>query len=271
MILGVGGAVGAAALAKNRPLAKKLWDYAMTGRQQLMLSGWAPIKSVLGNVGGTAINAAERRTLRPLKELFSRQTLRDAKDAYKNPSFHPSYGTSLPGPTPGRLMGAMDTASQKALVRSGLTPDEAERVMFQNPLGDNYGKFSEVLDSETARYFFPFRRTPFNQFYEGLDAIKSRQHPAILAGMTGAGAVHGAATEDEQYPVSIGFGTALASKYGLPYVLGAVGGRYLAGGNRSGGIAGQALPVSEYSIESGFTNPIPEPAALRALRQLRGQ
>ena len=273
MLLGGGGAALVAMLLRKPGGLQKAFSTANTIRQQLMLSGFAPLKSLLGNVGGTAIQAAETKSMEPLRQLFSRQTGRDIAEAYKNPSFHPSYGTDLPKwlPTPGRAMGALDMATQKALVRAGSTPEEAARTMFQAPVT---GRLGDVLESEAGRYLVPFRRTPVNQFLEGFDILKTRQHPAILAGTAGAGAVHGAATADERYPFSIGLGTAAAAKYGVPYALGALAGRTLASGRQGAGIAGTILPVSEYGIQQAIADPLQplrEPAALRALRRLRGQ
>lgn len=271
-MLAIGGATAAGIAARKPGLLKKAWETASALRQQAMLSGFAPLKSLLGNVGGTVINAAERRTMAPIKELFSKQTAQDIVAAYRNKTGHPSYGTNLPGPTPGRIMGALDTASQNALVRSGLPRDEAARIMMQAPLE---GKLADVLESPAGRFLIPFRRTPFNQFFEGYEVLKNpAQHKAVLGAMTGAGAIHGAATADERYPTSIGLATAGAAKYGVPYALAALAGRTLAGGRSSSGIAAQTLPVSEYGIESSISDPLQpfqDPAILRALRSLRGR
>ena len=71
--------------------------------------------------------------------------------------------------------------------------------------------------------------------------------------------------------MSVGVGAAAAARYGLPYSLGALAGRTLAGGEGSGGLASAAVPISEYGIESGVVNPLQpfrEPAAIRALRRI---
>lgn len=263
------GAAGLAALgiASRKPgLIGKAASKLGAARQQLMLSGLALPKSILGNIGGTAVASAERGTLEPLRQLFSRQTLRDVREAYRTlpARTDPSYGTTLPGPTPGRVMGAVDEGTRKALTRAGLTDEEAAAEILQAPLT---GRLASALESPAARYLIPFRRTPFNQFIEGFETLKGG-HPAVLGTALGAGAVHGAATADERYPLSLGLGTAAAARYGLPYVLGAVGGRTLSGARTSAGIAGSALPVSEYGLTSSVeapTRPFTEPALLRLL------
>lgn len=292
-----GGAAltGAALLARNpnAPAAlRRGMEYANALRQQSMLSGFAPLKSMLGNVGAVIAQSAETRSLEPLKQLLSMQTVRDALPAgatvgekLKNAfvtgrsAVAPSAasGVNLPGVLggPGRVMSALDDATRKALVRSGMTADSAEMATFQAPIGKNYGPFGKVFeDNPVADYIFPFRRTPLNQFAEGLKTLSGpHRDPAVLGTYAGAGAAHGAATSDEQYPVSIPFGVALAAKYGLPYGLAAIAGRVLAGGKGAGNTAGSVLPVSEYGLSESIENPLApfaEPAALRALKKLSG-
>ncbi len=268
-------ALGAGALLfKNPGVLGKLLKGANTARQQLMLSGLAVPKSILGNIGAATAHSLETKSVNPLKELlFNRQTYDDIASAYKaGGHVGPNIGTTTKYvPTPGRVMGAIDVASQNALQRAGMTADEAATSVFQAPLGKNFGKLGEILDSPEAQYVHPFRRTPFNQFAEGWKAVKESGPAAQLGGRAknplafntyvGAGAVHGAATSDEQYPASVGLATALSAKYGLPYALAAIAARKLVGGQGGGGIAGSALPVSEYGIEqsadptTAFTQP----------------
>jgi len=289
------GALGAGLIAHN---PKAAWEGAKTAgrflgsaRQQLMLSGLAPLKSALGNIGATAIESAERGTMAPLKSLFSMNTLRDIKDIYKTggqaagqgalPGMGRAvgkaaseYGTTLPGPMPGRVMGALDEAARNALVRSGvgISPTEAEKIMFQAPLPERLGK---ALDNPIMRYLVPFRRTPFNQLIEGAKtfAPETARQGAVLGTSLGAGAVHGASTADERFPLSVGLGAAAASKYGLPYSMGALVGRTLAGGQGGGGLASTAVPVGEFGVESSVMDPlqlIQDPPAMKALRRLLG-
>jgi hypothetical protein len=213
------------------------------------------------------VNASlERKSIEPLKQLFSRQTLSDAASAYK--SGGQALGVNLPGPNPGKVMNALDSATQGALQRAGLTSQESARHVLQAPLGENFGKFGEALEGPVAAHIMPFRRTPFNQFVEGLKTVTpSYAHKGVTAGYATAGAVHGTATADERYPVTIPLATALAAKYGLPYALAAVAARKILGGaEEGGGILGSALPVSEYGVEQSLSDPLApftKPAASR--------
>lgn len=272
------GAAGYYAYKHPSSIPGKIASYLNAARQQLMLSGLALPKSILGNAGAVAVRSMEEGNLAPIKEFFSMQTLQDAKAAYKagssvGPNMGSGLGATIPGPMPGRLMGALDSATQGALRRSGATADEAEAALFQTPLNKNFGKLSTVLDSPTAKYVFPFRRTPYNQFFEGLKTIKDMEHPAVLAGYSAAGAIHGAATSDEQYPVSLPIAAAAAAKYGVPYAGAAIVGRALAGGKGGGGIAGTILPASEYGTEQSLTDPLSpftNPSGVRVLKKFFG-
>lgn len=251
--------------------------YLNAGRQQLMLSGLAVPKSVLGNVGAAVTASVERGSTRPIRELLSKRTLQDAVTAYRNAPKQPPVkgGVNLPGPMPGRFMGAADEATQKALQRAGLSADDAQREVLQSPLT---GSLGEVLESPVAQYMHPFRRTPFNQFIEGYRTLKAAsegnkgaQRAAAVYAATGG--AHGAATADEQYPVSVPLGIAASGRYGMTYGLAALLARSLSGGRGGGGIAGSVLPVSEYGVEQSLNDPLRpfrEPAAFRAIERLSG-
>ena len=244
-------------------------------RQQLMLSGFALPKSMLGNAGATIEASLERGTMSPLKQLFSRQTIKDARTAWKaGGEVGPTPGSASRIPSPGKAMGSLDVATRKALERAGLSSREAQSAVLQAPLE---GRLGEVLESPVAKVVHPFRRTPFNQFLEGYGKIKNwRQNPKTMGLYTGTGAVHGAATAEEDYPLSVPLAIAGSARYGLPYGLAAAVGRSLAGARTGGGIAGSVLPVSEYGVEEatspeGLIKPFTEPAALRALQRLLGE
>jgi hypothetical protein len=265
MALGGAALLAAAVAARNPSLLGKFFRGANAVRQQAMLSGLALPKSILGNTGAALNASMERKSLAPLKSLFSRQTFDDAVHSYKTGgSAGPTPGVNLPGPNPGKVMGALDDATQKALVRSGLSATEAQRSVLQAPLT---GELGQVLESPAAKYVLPFRRTPFNQFTEGWRTFKQDfPHKGVRNAYIGAGAVHGAATSEEQYPVSIPMASALAAKYGLPYALAAVAARKLSGGQGGGGILGSTLPVSEYGVEQSLSDPFApfvKPAASR--------
>lgn len=281
-----GGLLGAAVLAKKPGLAGKGIEALMSLRQQLMLSGMAIPKTVLGNTGGAAIKSIERGSMDPLKELFSGTTVRDLINEYKTgaASYAPNLGQTANTPQtlmhgPGRVLGALDVATQNAMKRAGLSADEAEAMVMQTSLGKlGLPGLADAMDSPVARYAIPFRRTPFNQLVQGLETVKPKNlqtgtQKALLAGSVVAGGAHGAATADNRFPASLGLGGAVANKYSLPYLVSAAAGRALAGGRDPSSVVGEALPVSEYGVASGFTEPtktFTDPAILRVLRRLIG-
>jgi hypothetical protein len=271
------GLGGVALLAKTPGLIGKGARAFDAVRKQLMLSGLALPKSLLGNLGAGVERSIETGSMTPVKQMFSKQTFLDAVKAYGDrDGIGLQHGMDLPGPVPGRIMGAFDTAAQKALMRSGATADEAQAGVLQTPLG---GKLGEALEGPVAQYLHPFRRTPFNQFLEGLkkmDVAKTSGGERRALGVyAGAGAAHGAATADDDTPLSLPIGIAASARYGMPYGLAAMAGRALAGGSLPGsGIAGSLLPVSEWGLESAITDPFKpfkKPAALTALEKLTGQ
>lgn len=290
-ILGLGGLAGAFALGrgKNAPqLLSKARDYANAIRMQSMLAGLAAPKSMLGNVGAAINVAAENRSWAPLREVLSRETLKDAWNIYKqNPKLQ--VGVTLPGPTPGRIMQSFDAATQNALVRSGVMhkADEvaalmknqglsaadaiaesarrqAEIAVMQAPLGRNYGPFAKAFDSPFMQTMFPFRRTPFNQFAEGARVVGGfgdKVDLPVLGGYLGVGAAHGFATGDSDVPMTVPLGIAASARYGLPYGVAAMAGRRVRQALEGraadmGNIPGNVLPVSEYSIGQTVSAPL---------------
>ncbi len=292
-VVGLGGLAYLGSKMKNAPgvlgTIGKVASGANAVRQQLMLSGLALPKSVLGNVGATAEAAVERGSMEPLKQLFSKQTLSDVIDAWKRggvASGTPGIDQGIEGGNavtkllskfaPGRAMGAMDEATQGALRRSGLEAAEAEAAVLQRPLTPN---IAEAFDNPAAKYLQPFRRTPINQVLEGGKKLTRLNRGEMNAGekralmlQMGGGAVHGAATADDDAPVSLPLGIAAASRGGLPYGLAAMVARMGVGGEIPGsGIAGSLLPASEWGLESSITDPTKpfrKPAALTALEKL---
>lgn len=285
--------LGALALAAKAPgRVGKVASGLNALRQQLMLSGFALPKSMLGNVGAAVETSALKGSLDPLKALFSMETLKDAAQSFKtgsgiaaNPAGQAST-SQLPKllSLPGRLMGAADEATQMALQRGGVAAKEAQAATLQSPLT---GRLGEVFESSAtnpnpmASYLHPFRRTPFNQLLEGLDTFKGGsgmttvlgKNPGVQAAYMGAGAVHGASTADDQTPMSIPLAIAASGRRGLPYGVAALIARGLAEGKGGGGIAGSMIPVSEYGYEQSLSNPFKpftNPAALTALDKIIG-
>ena len=257
-------ATGAAGLGALALLSKvpggvgKVASGLNTLRQQLMLSGYALPKSILGGVGAHVERAAETKSLAPLKELLRLPTLwKDTKAAYKagGQNYGIQRGPNVHGP--GRVIGAADEGFQKSLQRSGMTADESEAAMLQKALPK---QLADALDNPAARYLLPFRRTPFNQFMEGMSRLPgsaySNANKTMTAGYTGAGAVHGAATAEEAHPVSVPLAIAGSSRQGANYALGALLGRAAAGGSGGSSIASSMVPTSEWGIETSVTDPL---------------
>lgn len=275
LALGALGLGAGALIMRNPQMAKsgagQLVKALNVGRMTSMLSGLAVPKSVLGNVGAVVTEAAERKSLTPLRQFFSPQTYRDYKQALKlGGQVGPQPGGSRWNP-PGRLMGAGDVATRNALQRAGLTAEEAAKAVLQAPLPPS---LASALESPAGQLLVPFRRTPWNQFIEGFETLKFK-HPVVASGVMGAGAVHGAAAADERYPVTTGLGIAAASRYGLPYAIGTLLGRRLAGAKTSGSALSSALPFSEYGFETSLTEPLkpftPEGVAgVRVLKRFLG-
>lgn len=255
-------------------------------RQQFMLSGFAPVKSVLGNVGAAINASAEHGSLSPLRELFSGQTLSDAVQSFKTGSgakINPvGHTTELPKilSLPGRVMGAMDEATQGALRRGGLSAKDAMAETLQTPLTGGIGKAFQ--DNPVAQFMIPFRRTPFNQLTEGLGTFQGGSgpmkllgsHPKTQAAYLAAGAVHGAATSDDSAPLSLPMMVAAAGRRGVPYGLAAIVARNMAGGKVDPTLASSLTPISDYGINQTLTDPLSpfrKPAAATALEKLFGK
>lgn len=268
---------GAYALTRNPQLAKTAGAAALDLRRLSMLSGLAPLKSLLGNIGGTAYTSIERGSARPLRELFSPRTAREAVATFKA---GPSYVSAGPDTAitklnlPGRFMGALDTATQSALQRAGLTAEEAATTVLQTPLP---ARLDEGLKHPVMQYLVPFRRTPFNQLIEGGKAFNANTlgKKVALGTAIGSGAVEGTVAED---PKTIALGTAFSGRYGLPHALAAGAARaFRTGSKRAGTEAIQGIsPVSDYSLSEGVLGPvvdptkvIPKPAAIGAYTYLR--
>lgn len=264
--LGIGAG---ALLLKNPGLLRTLAGKAQNVRLASMLSGFAVPKSIAGNIGAAAVSGAERGTMEPLRELLSMKTLRDVGRHWREGGGYGQY-EAAPKYSPARLMSAFDRASSGAMERAGVAPLEAQRYLLQSPLDP---KFSKALENPVSKFLVPFRRTPMNQFTEGMSTLSGR-HPKVLAAAAGAGALMGANDAD---PVTIGLTAPFASTYALPYVGSAALTKYLLSNKRPTERFSHAArtlqgvaPVSEYGIASSLFEPFKpftELAAVKAYRK----
>jgi hypothetical protein len=221
----------------------RVWDEVNALRVTAMLAGRAPMKSVLGNLGATGIASAERGTIAPIRELFKPETAKDWWQAFKsnqNPSAVPGQRDTFVGKylgLPQRVMGAGDTATENALVRSGMTRAEAKEILLteENPMAEAIG-----LNTKAGQYLVPFRKTPANLFRQGLVRPgRNWKTRGLALGAGGAGMAAGANVDD---PASLGVLSAIAGPYALPFLLGA--------GVTGGARAVQGLsPVPEWSLQ----------------------
>ncbi len=271
MLAGGAAALGAGALALA---AKKygvgpLLDTLNNVRRQSMLTGLALPKSLLGNIGGAAMESIERGSMGPLKEMLRLPTnVKNAVAAFKEGATYQGVPASA-WALPGRLLGATDEAAQAALVRSGLSAEEAATAMLQTPLGKN--RITDALSTPLGNYLVPFRRTPINQGIGALETMNDWSTPGKTAAnlaSIGTGAATGYGTEDKTTPA---LGAAAMGRRGGPFLGGALAGRLAAGasGRKAADVMQGISPVSDYSISEGIAGPlaltIPKPALWRLL------
>ena len=279
---GIGGllAGGAAALGAGALgyLARKkigpTLDVLNNVRRQGMLTGQALSKSLSGNLGAGVMESVERGSTEPLKEMLRLPTnVKNAVAAFKR-------GTSYQGQPsawwqlPGRVLGATDEAAQAALVRGGLSSDDAARATLQSEV-DLGPRVRKALASRGGQYFMPFQRTVINQGVEGIETIhdwKGAGKTAANLASLGAGFATGAGTDPDSI-APVAYGTAFMGRRGAPFAISALLGRLAQGASgRQAAEATQGLsPVSDYSISEGvagpFTNPLKtfKPALWRLL------
>jgi hypothetical protein len=223
--------VGALALATHNPaLLKTVGNGLAAARKTSMLSGLAPIKSALGNVGGAAMGSIERGSLAPLREMLSPQTAREAIEVFKR-----GPNTAIAGPAanlskwnlPGRVMGAMDEAGQNALQRAGYSAADSASEMLQAPLPKSV---SSAFENPVMDFLVPFRKTPFNALVEGARTFKADTLGKKVA--LGTSMATGALAGQAEDPKTIGITTAAHGRYGLPHAMAAGASRAFFGGNQ---------------------------------------
>jgi hypothetical protein len=215
-----------------------------------MLSGFALPKSIAGNVGAGIVSSLERRSTKPLTELFSRQAVKDFGRELVHPT---ARGTGQVAQQAGRynpigrVMGAADEATQKALQRAGMTPAQSAEQTLQTPLPAQWAK---PLGTRLGRTIVPFQRTPFNQFIQSFKATS--EHPGIAGASALAGAATGATTEDYITP---GLAAPLSGRYSGPFLMGAIAGRALSGGQDAERVGFGLSPTSDSAVTDPILNP----------------
>lgn len=251
-----------------------------------MLSGAALPKSVLGNVGAFVNASIDNGTTAPLKQLAKPDAiLKDIGQAWKqqaNPADRPftTDGSFISRfNVPGRLMGAMDQASENALIRSGLTKTEAQRQLLTSP-GALEGELGRQLSSELGQHLVPFQRIPVNTVAQGIAALRelapsngaTRLQKAATAGAIGTGAAAATQTQD---PVTLALIAALMGRRALPLTVGAMGTIAATKGPSATRFLGERMGTGIPDISLGDVvypmRPITNPAIINWLKYLNGE
>ena len=280
--LAAGGALAGGLALRNTKLMKtgatKAFDLVQGLRHLGALSGAAVPKSVVGNVGAPFVAAAERKSLEPIRQFFSKQTAKDWMREIRDPEV--GIAQQEPGSfrmwNPfGRLMSAGDVATRKALVRGGTSDAEAAKYTLQTPLGELglHGPMLEALESKAGRAAVLYRRTPLNSVVHGVTS--SIAHPGLAAGAVGAGALQGSAGGEVSDPLAVALTAPLAGVYSVPYLLGAGAGKLMSTGRMSDakqmtrGISPVPEDVGAALYPTEMLRPLDKPAVISFIERLQ--
>lgn len=147
----------------------------------MLSSPMTQAKNVAGNVGAvlshaaeTALGGAPRDALTVLKEFFHPQTVRDAIRDYQLPEVGGRWDQTANDSVlniPGRVMGAIDSATKDALRRGGVASDLAKEITFTNrPKSETGAALTDFLSkTPMAKLAVPFSRTATNILERGLE------------------------------------------------------------------------------------------------------
>lgn len=235
-VAGLALGAGVPALLRNPDIMEKLRYFS------LLSSPATQAKNVLGNVGAVGSRAAELaltgnagKAGRVLKEAFSPQTIESARESFTRPvTTEGRWGTTsgVLG-IPGRVMGAMDEATQGALRRAGEDPETAKLIAYNAEPRSQFGQGVTSFHGRggpLARAVVPFARTATNLLERGVERIPgvgylpavrkmqnatfgeatARQALGALAGLVG----YNVGGEDP-------YAAAAAGPYALPFAVGA--------------------------------------------------
>ena len=243
---GLFGALGGAAAMNPMITGRFLKDLRTTS----LLSGYAPAKSLMGNVGAAGNAAILTGSTKPITEMLRLPTnIRNFGQAWKagaNPSETPGFRRMN---IPGRVMGAADATAQQALERGGVSTAQAQNLLLTEP---NAAAQMLGLKNTVGEYLMPFQKTNFNQF-KGIQNIaganpnfsKARQM-GLAAGYGGAGYIAG---QESQNPVALSMMAALTGPFAPAFLLGAVP----SAGPR---IAESLTPISGWTLGRDLSDPL---------------
>ena len=281
-LLGAGGLAAAGLAFKKPELMKrglrKGFDVFQGARHWGALSGLATPKSVIGNVGAPFIAAAERKSMAPIKEFFKPETAKTWVREMVNPEVGREVAekgvesaTRMWNPF-GRMMSAGDVATRGALKRAGLTESEAARQVLQTPIQELgiTGRAAKVLESRPGQAAVMYRRTPFNTVMHGAENIIDRPGASSIAASIGA--LQGSAEDGVGDPLAIALTSPAAGVYGLPYLLGAAGGKVMTGQAKRAieSLTRGMSPIPEFGMDVfNPGRPIAHPAAGSAYEKLK--
>lgn len=268
--LAAGGIGAAALLTRNPKLLMSGAQHFNNARKAALLTGYAPLKSGLGNVGAGVVSSLERGSIAPIREILrpkwlgdvGRNFLQGNQGAYGT---HAAQGIERYYNLPGRLMGAMDEATGAALQRAGLSADEAARELLQGPAANQVVEAIKK-GGPLADYLMPFPKIPTNSVLEGFMTLKPEnlRQALTLALMSGGGFAAGANSEGYLTPGLVAAGS---GRYGLPSALGAAAGRFATSGNIPEVVSSLSPFPEGWAIKQGFD---PSAAFTRALKRLEG-
>lgn len=281
-LLAAGGALAGGLALRNPSMAKaaasKAFDVLQGARHLGALSGAAVPKSTIGNIGAPFVAAAERKSFEPIKQFFTKQTVKDYVRELRDPEAGIAWAERGAEPTLrmwnpfGRAMSAGDVATRKALMRAGATPSESARYTLQTPLSElgMHGDLVEALQSKPAQFAVLYRRTPLNLLVHGANAFN--KHRNLALGAAGVGAVQGSAEGPVSDPFTVAMTAPAAGVYALPYLVGAGAGKLLSGtrGEAARMTRGLAPVPEDVGISVGEPlRPIEKPAAFSLIDRIR--
>lgn len=190
------GESGSASTEQMSEIMGKVPAAAEKVRYFSMLANLPPqLKNVLGNIGMVGARSAEelgqgnvRQSGNVLKQFFNPQTAREFVNEYKNPK--PGRWGAPTGVLgiPGRVMGAVDSATKDALERAGYDQATRELITATGDPRSGAGKWLTEGPSKSAliRTIIPFARTATSLAERGVERTPLLGMLKPVVKMTGA-------------------------------------------------------------------------------------